>query len=63
MKKKLYTIQKRILARSASEAIRLERSRVVDEVFINNEWEKANLPELESAIGFAAPLPAEEEEY
>lgn len=51
-KQKLFVIRKYVMAESATEAIRKERKRQVDDCFLHNGWEGANLEQLESAVGF-----------
>lgn len=40
--KKLYVVNKFIMAKSAKEAVRIERQYEPDEVFLESEWKKAN---------------------
>lgn len=49
LQKKLYTVQKFIQAKSAAEAIRLERKHPVDDVWIESKWRENNV----DAIGFS----------
>ena len=50
--KKLFCVKKFISARSAKEAIKLERKASVDEIWIDEEWKKNNTNQLPSSIGF-----------
>ena len=43
--KKLFVIRKYVLARSAKEAIRAERKAPVDDVWLDDDWKKANVAE------------------
>ncbi len=56
--KKVYLVQKIIIASSAEEALLLERTKVADEVFLDAEWKKQNPPyESESNnLGFGGSL-------
>lgn len=52
---KLYVVRKYIRATSAAQAIRLDRERPVDDVWIDDEWKKSGSSELASAVGFNQP--------
>ena len=39
---KLFVVRKYILARSAKEAIKLDKSHAVDDVWIDDDWKKEN---------------------
>lgn len=49
---KLYVVRKYIMAASAHEALKRERRFRPDEVFLDDEWQKKNPDQLESAMGF-----------
>lgn len=59
-KKKLYIVRKYIMASSAHEALKLERKRRPDDVFIDSDWQRNNPTQLESVIGFHAEQPYED---
>lgn len=52
--KKLYVIQKYVVASSISEALRIEKKSVVDEIWLDNDFKNNNKPQLLSKknIGF-----------
>ena len=50
--KKRYVVRKYIMAKSAQEAIRKDRTHKPDDVWIDDEWKKENPNKLESCIGF-----------
>jgi hypothetical protein len=52
-KNKLYQVTKYILAKSAKDAIEKEKSRAVDDVWIDSKWREAQ-GNTKSAIGFMA---------
>lgn len=60
-KPKLFVVRKYVMAHSAAEAIRKDKTTAVDEVWVDEEWKKhgSNLPD---AIGFGVSRPKEEEE-
>lgn len=47
--KKLFVVRKYIYAKSAKDAIKLEKTKDVDDVWIDTDWQKNN---LSCAIGF-----------
>lgn len=51
--KKLYVVKKYVWARNAAEAIKIEKSRNTDDVWIDEEW-KRNQSNPKDAIGFYA---------
>ena len=51
-KPKMFIVRKYVMARSVQEALKLERSAPIHEVFIDDEWSKGNRTELASAIGY-----------
>lgn len=51
--KKQYIIRKYIVASSAQEAIRKDRSTPVEDVWIDEDWKKSNFPTTQP-IGFSA---------
>lgn len=53
--KKVYTIQKIVLAESVLDAITIENQCPVTDVFIHSEFVKTNLPEIgaERIVGFS----------
>lgn len=52
---KLYIIRKYIRASSAQEAIKLDKIKPVDDVWVDDDWKKGQAPNLASAIGFEVP--------
>lgn len=50
--KKLFVVRKYIMAKSAKEAIKLDKNTPVDDVWIDDEWKKGNTNQLADAIGF-----------
>ncbi len=51
--KKLFVIQKYVIATSIEEAMVLERKIVADECWLDDEWKKANKPVIEKGkLGF-----------
>lgn len=53
VEKKRYIVRKYIMAKSAHEALRLERKTRPDDVFVDSDWIKDNPNQLTSAIGFS----------
>lgn len=51
IKPKLYIVQKLIHARNAAEAIKLDATSPVESVWIEDEWRKNNISEI-NVIGF-----------
>jgi hypothetical protein len=49
---KMYVIRKYVKASSVAEALRKELSAKPHEVFVDEEWRKANTDRLADAIGF-----------
>jgi hypothetical protein len=49
---KLFVIKKYIMARSAADAIRKERTIAPDDVWIDEDWRKSERNKLAEAIGF-----------
>lgn len=54
-------IQKKIMAKTALEALKKESKIPVHEVFISSDWEKNNI-EKEDAIGFCMPTNKDDED-
>lgn len=54
---KRYVIKKYVMAKSAHDALSKERRVRPDDVFIDEEWLKANPNQLVSAIGFSVDVP------
>jgi hypothetical protein len=52
-KNKLFIIRKYVMARSAVEAIKLDKSTPVDDVWIDDDWKNSQRQNLETAIGFS----------
>lgn len=52
IEQKRFIIKKYIMATSAQDAIRKERSVTPDDVWVDEDWKKDNPNKLESAIGF-----------
>lgn len=50
--KKMFVIRKYIMAKDASDAIRLDRQAKPDDVYIDPEWKDNQLKQLPSALGF-----------
>lgn len=60
VKEKLFVVRKYIYARSAHEALKRERKHRPDDVWVDEEWKRANQDKLESCIGFEIPNTYEE---
>lgn len=58
-KNKMYLVRKYIMATSASQAIRKDKTHPVDDVWVDDEWKKGQAAQLESAIGFHVDDPEE----
>lgn len=53
--KKLYIIQKYVVARSIQEALRIEGKQLADEIWLDEDWKKAHKPDMgEKKTGFKA---------
>jgi hypothetical protein len=52
--KKLFVVREYVFARSAEEALKLERTLKPDEVFLDDDWRKMSTQDKSSAIGFMA---------
>lgn len=52
MKDKRFIVRKYIMAKSAHEALKKERTIRPDDVWVDEEWAKNNPKDLISAIGF-----------
>jgi len=50
--KKLFIVRKFIMAADLAEAIRIEKTRKPDDVWMDDEWRKANMAEPAVDIGF-----------
>lgn len=50
---KMFIVKKYIMARSAREALRKERTQAADDCWVDEEWRKNNTDNLAAAIGFA----------
>lgn len=53
---KLFIVKKYVMAASAAQAIRRESKLPVDDVWVDEEWKKGNVPNLAQAIGFNVQL-------
>lgn len=53
-KEKLFVIRKYIKARSATEAIKKEKTHPVDDVWIDADWQKMNMFDKETELGFTS---------
>jgi len=51
-KKKLFIVRKYISAFSARHAIDLDKKSPVDDVWVDDEWKKNNINQMQPAIGF-----------
>lgn len=49
--KKLFIVRKYIMASSATEAIKLDKITPVDDVYIDNDWQKENMYKV-NPVGF-----------
>lgn len=49
---KLYVIHKYVMARSAAEAIKLEGKHKVDDVYVDDDWKRANVGISKDIKGF-----------
>lgn len=47
------------MAQSAKQALKLEKQRDADDVYVDSEWIRDNPNQLESAIGFVVNVPEE----
>jgi hypothetical protein len=50
--KKLYVIQKYIVASSIVEALKLEKHTRPEEIWLDEDWKKAHKPAMGKSIGF-----------
>jgi hypothetical protein len=50
---KRYIVRKYIMAKSAKEAFKKDRTHMPDDVWVDDEWKKENQKDLSSAIGFS----------
>jgi hypothetical protein len=50
--RKLFIVKKYIMATSASDAIRKEKTTRPDDVWVDEDWKKGQMNQLASAIGF-----------
>jgi hypothetical protein len=50
--KRQYIIRKYIMASSAKDAIRIEKKSEVDDVWLDQDWEKERRKDMSPAIGF-----------
>lgn len=50
--KKLFVLRKYVMASSAHEAVKLDKTTKVDDVWIDDDWKKGNANSLAGAIGF-----------
>jgi hypothetical protein len=50
--KKLFIVRKYIMAKSATEAIKMDKLTPVDDVWVDDEWKKGQEARLESSMGF-----------
>ena len=49
---KRYIVRKYIMAKSAREALRKDRTHLPDDVWVDEKWKEDNAKDLSSAIGF-----------
>lgn len=49
---KRYIVRKYIMAKSAKDALRIEKKTKPDDVWVDEDWKKENPNQLQSAIGF-----------
>lgn len=49
---KLYVVRKYIMATTAKEALRKDRTHYPDDVWVDEEWKRNHTQNLSSAIGF-----------
>lgn len=57
---KMFIVRKYIKARSAAEAIRLDKKHPVDDVWVDDDWKKGQARSLADAIGFHEDVPDDE---
>lgn len=50
--KKRFIVRKYVMAKTAQEALRIERKFRPDDVWVDEDWKKDNPNKLESAVGF-----------
>jgi hypothetical protein len=60
-KEKMYIIRKYVMAESVAQAIRREPKQPVHEVFVDDDWRKANTDRLADAVGYVQ-MPKEQQE-
>ena len=53
--KKLFVVRKYIMAESVAQALSLERKKPAEEIFVDDDWKKANAEESKEPIGFKTP--------
>jgi hypothetical protein len=51
-RKKLFVIRKYVMAKDVIQAIRIERHQKPDDVWLDDDWKKANAEEPTATIGF-----------
>ena len=51
-RRKLFVVRKYVMARDVSDAIRLEKRQKPDDVWLDDDWKKANTDEPTNNIGF-----------
>ena len=55
MQSKMFVIRKYVMAKSAKDAIRKDKTLPVDDVWIDSDWQKRQTEQLASAVGFYQP--------
>jgi hypothetical protein len=50
--RKLFVIRKFVMARSAADALKLDRNTPPDDVFVDDDWKQGKAGSLEKALGF-----------
>lgn len=62
-KKQQYIIRKYVMASSAIEAIKLEAKAPVSDVWLDDDWKKAQYEDKAPAIGFSSSADDTSEDY
>lgn len=62
MKKQQYIVRKYVMATSAADAIKQEPKAPVHDVWIDDDWKKAQYEDKSPAIGFTADLPVDDDD-
>ncbi|MBK9272794.1 MAG: hypothetical protein IPM48_14510 [Saprospiraceae bacterium] len=58
--KQQYVVRKFVMASSAKDAIKIEKTMDVDDVWLDQDWIKQKNTQLQPAVGFATQIEDEE---